>query len=111
MQKIRLKDIIKNPDIIGIGNNVDVKGWVRTKRGNNFVQFIALNDGSIVTNLQIVVDNEKFDEEHVKEELADVMVYCQNLADKLGVDPDEIINKRISSNFETIAFPFSLFLL
>ena len=28
-------------------------------------------------------DNEKFDEEHVKEELADVMVYCQNLADKL----------------------------
>ena len=53
---LRLKDIIKNPDIIGIGNNVDVKGWVRTKRGNNFVQFIALNDGSIVTNLQIVVD-------------------------------------------------------
>ncbi len=67
MQKIRLKDIIKNPDIIGIGNNVDVKGWVRTKRGNNFVQFIALNDGSIVTNLQIVVDNEKFDEALLKQ--------------------------------------------
>ncbi len=67
MQKIRLKDIIKNPEIIGIGNNIDVKGWVRTKRGNNFVQFIALNDGSIVTNLQIVVDNEKFDESLLKQ--------------------------------------------
>lgn len=67
MQKIRLKDIIKNPEIIGIGNTVDVKGWVRTKRGNNFVQFIALNDGSIVTNLQIVADNNKFDENLLKQ--------------------------------------------
>jgi NTP pyrophosphatase (non-canonical NTP hydrolase) len=43
-------------------------------------------------------DNEKFDVEHAKEELADVMVYCQNLADKLGVDPDEIINKKMDQN-------------
>ncbi len=43
-------------------------------------------------------DNDKYDEEHVKEELADVMVYCQNLADKLGVDPDEIINKKMDQN-------------
>ena len=43
-------------------------------------------------------DDDKFDKEHVKEELADVMVYCQNLADKLGVDPDEIINKKMDQN-------------
>ena len=43
-------------------------------------------------------DNESFDEEHVKEELADVMVYCQNLADKLGLNPDEIINKKMDKN-------------
>lgn len=43
-------------------------------------------------------DDENFDENHVKEELADVMVYCQNLADKLGVDPDEIINKKMDQN-------------
>lgn len=43
-------------------------------------------------------DDENFDVEHVKEELADVMVYCQNLADKLGVDPDDIINKKMDQN-------------
>ena len=43
-------------------------------------------------------DDEKYDEEHVKEELADVMVYCLNLADKLGVDPDEIVNKKMDQN-------------
>ena len=43
-------------------------------------------------------DDENFDEEHVKEELADVMVYCKNLADKLGVDPDDIINKKMDQN-------------
>lgn len=43
-------------------------------------------------------DDDKYDVEHVKEELADVMVYCQNLADKLGVDPDDIINKKMDQN-------------
>ena len=62
MNKLRLKDIIKTPEVVGIGNPVDVKGWVRSRRGNNFVQFIALNDGSIVTNLQVVADTAKFDE-------------------------------------------------
>ncbi|MCR5518392.1 MAG: nucleotide pyrophosphohydrolase [Lachnospiraceae bacterium] len=43
-------------------------------------------------------DNDNYDENRVKEELADVMVYCQNLADKLGVDPDDIINKKMDQN-------------
>lgn len=43
-------------------------------------------------------DNDKYDLEHVKEELADVMVYCHNLADKLGIDPDEIINRKMDQN-------------
>ena len=42
---------------------VNVKGWVRTKRGNKNVAFIALNDGSTINNLQIVVDLANFDEE------------------------------------------------
>ena len=67
MNKLRLKDIIKTPEVVGIGNPVDVKGWVRSRRGNNFVQFIALNDGSIVTNLQVVADTEKFDEALLKQ--------------------------------------------
>ena len=38
------------------GSEVTAKGWVRTKRGNKNVAFIALNDGSIIHNIQIVVD-------------------------------------------------------
>ncbi|MBQ9696002.1 MAG: hypothetical protein IJV58_06210, partial [Oscillospiraceae bacterium] len=35
---------------------VNVKGWVRTRRGNKHVQFVALNDGSSIKSLQIVID-------------------------------------------------------
>ena len=40
----------------------------------------------------------KFDLEHVKEELADVMVYSQNLLDKLGLDADDIVNMKMDQN-------------
>ena len=42
-------------------------------------------------------DNE-YDLQHVKEELADVMVYSQNLLDALGLDADEIINMKMTMN-------------
>lgn len=48
------------------GSEVTAKGWVRTKRGNKNVAFIALNDGSIIHNIQIVVDVNKFDDELLK---------------------------------------------
>ena len=48
------------------GQEVTVKGWVRTKRGNKNVTFIALNDGSCVANIQVVVDPAAFDEELLK---------------------------------------------
>lgn len=66
MKRSRIIDIIKHPEEIGLGNQVCVKGWVRTKRGNSNVAFIALNDGSIVTNLQIVAEPEKFGDEIMK---------------------------------------------
>ena len=48
------------------GQQVLAKGWVRTKRGNKNVAFIALNDGSTINNIQIVCDLTKFDEEFMK---------------------------------------------
>ena len=45
------------------GSEVTAKGWVRTKRGNKNVAFIALNDGSIIHNIQIVVDVANFDDQ------------------------------------------------
>ena len=49
---------IKIKDLLGMkpGEEVLVKGWVRTKRGNKEIAFIALNDGSTVKNIQLVVD-------------------------------------------------------
>ena len=46
---------------------VNVKGWVRTRRGSKAVYFIALNDGSTINNVQVVADADKFDEELVKQ--------------------------------------------
>lgn len=46
-----------------IGKDVCVKAWVRTKRGNKNVAFLALNDGSTIKNIQIVVEIGSFDED------------------------------------------------
>ena len=66
MEKIgrtKIVDLLKRTDI---GAMVNVKGWVRTRRGSKQVNFIALNDGSTINNLQIVVDLANFDEEMLK---------------------------------------------
>jgi len=49
-----------------IDTTINIKGWVRTKRGNKNVAFIAVNDGSIVHNIQVVVDIANFEEELLK---------------------------------------------
>lgn len=49
-----------------VGSEVDVKGWVRTRRGNKNVQFVALNDGSSIRNLQIVFDLSRFSEDELR---------------------------------------------
>ena len=56
---MRIAQILKSTEY---DSQVVVKGWVRTKRGNKNVAFIALNDGSCVANIQIVVDLAKTDE-------------------------------------------------
>jgi asparaginyl-tRNA synthetase len=63
----KIKDLLKNPESAGIGKSVTVKGWVRTKRGNKNVAFIAINDGSIIHSIQVVADIQKFDENIMKQ--------------------------------------------
>lgn len=63
MKRTKISDIF---DPALIGGEVDVMGWVRTRRGNKNVQFVALNDGSTIRNLQIVFDLGKFNEEELK---------------------------------------------
>lgn len=63
MKHIKIVNIF---DTALIGKEVEVKGWVRTRRGNKHVQFVALNDGSTIKNIQIVFDMSKFSVDDLK---------------------------------------------
>ncbi len=63
MERVIIKDALKRTDY---GSEINVKGWVRTRRGNKNVSFIALNDGSTINNIQVVVDLAKFSHEELK---------------------------------------------
>lgn len=62
VSRSKIKDLLNEAP----GKEVLAKGWVRTKRGNRQVKFIALNDGSTINNIQVVAETEKFDEELIK---------------------------------------------
>ncbi|MDE6459287.1 MAG: asparagine--tRNA ligase, partial [Paramuribaculum sp.] len=63
MKRTKITDLL-TPALIG--QVVTTAGWVRTRRGNKHVQFVALNDGSTVKNLQVVFDMAKFSDEQLK---------------------------------------------
>ena len=64
MKRIKVKALLSSPQL---GSDVVVKGWVRTKRGNKNIVFIALNDGSTINSIQVVVDTALFDENLIKD--------------------------------------------
>ena len=66
MKRIEIVHLLKDNVENLIDTTINVKGWVRTKRGNKNVAFIALNDGSNINNIQIVVDLSNFDEDLMK---------------------------------------------
>ena len=64
MKRTKIIDVLQSTEY---GKEVCVKGWVRTHRSSKAVDFIALNDGSTIKNVQIVVDPAKMDEETLKQ--------------------------------------------
>lgn len=64
MKRKLIREIFASPET---GSDVNIKGWVRTRRGNKNVQFIALNDGSTIHNMQCVVNPNDFSEELLKQ--------------------------------------------
>ena len=64
MKRTKIIDVLQSTEF---GKEVCVKGWVRTHRSSKAVDFIALNDGSTIKNVQVVVDPAKFDEELLKQ--------------------------------------------
>ena len=63
MKRTKVVDALKCTDF---GKDINVKGWVRTHRSSKAVDFIALNDGSTIKNIQIVVDPTRFDAQLLK---------------------------------------------
>lgn len=63
MKRTKIKELLQSKDF---GKEVVVEGWVRTRRGNKNVSFIAINDGSIIHSMQVVVDIPVFGEEALK---------------------------------------------
>ncbi|RNC64475.1 asparagine--tRNA ligase [Proteiniphilum sp. X52] len=60
LKRTKISDALR---LTNFGEEVNVKGWVRTRRGNKNVGFVALNDGSTINNIQIVIDMADFGEE------------------------------------------------
>ena len=72
------------------------RDWDQFHSPANLAKSIAIEAGELLECFQWDEDN--YDLEHVKEELADVLVYCQDMLDKLGLNADEIVNKKMDRN-------------
>lgn len=72
------------------------RDWDQFHSPANLAKSIVIEAAELLECFQW--SDENVDIQHVKEELADVMVYCQNLLDKLGLDADEIINMKMAQN-------------
>ena len=63
MKRIKVKSLLNEK---ATGQEICVKGWVRTRRGSKHVSFIALNDGSTINNIQVVAEGDHFEEDLIK---------------------------------------------
>lgn len=72
------------------------RDWDQFHSPANLAKSISIEANELLECFQW--DEEHYDVEAVKEELADVLVYCQNMLDKLGLDEDEIVNAKMSKN-------------
>lgn len=72
------------------------RDWEQFHSPANLAKSISIEAGELLECFQWSEDN--FDIEQVKQELADVLVYCRNMLDKLGLDEDEIVNAKMAQN-------------
>ena len=87
---------MKEETIERIRKFTEDRDWDQFHSPSNLAKSIVIEAAELLECFQW--NNKKYDLQHVKEELADVMVYCQNLADKLGLDSDEIVNMKMAQN-------------
>ncbi len=72
------------------------RDWDQFHSPANLAKSIVIESAELLECFQW--NEEKYDLQHISEELADVLVYCQNLLDKLNLDSDEIVNMKMAQN-------------
>lgn len=87
---------MKKETIDRIRKFTEDRDWDQFHSPSNLAKSIVIEASELLECFQW--NDDKYDEQRVKEELADVMVYCQNLLNKLGYDADEIINMKMAQN-------------
>lgn len=70
--------------------------WEQFHTPGNLAKSIAIEAGELLECFQW--SDTEFNEEHMKEELADVIIYCQHLMNRLNLDVDEIVNQKMDKN-------------
>jgi len=88
--------LMKQETIDRIRKFTDDRDWDQFHSAANLAKSIVIEAAELLECFQW--NNEEYDLQHVKEELADVIVYSQNLLDKLGLDADEIVNMKMGMN-------------
>lgn len=75
---------------------VEDRDWEQFHTPANLAKSISIEANELLECFQW--DEENFDIGHVREELADVIVYCANMLDRLNLDADEIVNAKLDNN-------------
>ena len=89
-------DTMRQETIDRIRKFTDDRDWDQFHSAANLAKSIVIEAAELLECFQW--SDEEYDLQHVKEELADVIVYSQNLLDKLGLDADEIVNMKMGMN-------------
>ena len=92
----RKEDSMKPQTIERIRKFTEDRDWDQFHSPANLAKSISIEANELLECFQW--NDNDYDLEHVKEELADVIVYCQDMLDKLGLDADEIVNAKMAKN-------------
>ena len=87
---------MKQETIDRISRFTEDRDWDQFHSPANLAKSISIEANELLECFQW--SDSDYDLEHVKEELADVIVYCQNMLDKLGLDVDEIVMSKMAKN-------------
>ena len=90
--------MISNETINQIREFIDERDWRQFPTPGNMAKSISIEAGELLECFQWSDEPRDGDWEHVHEELADVMIYCIQMADVIGVDLDEIIRSKMAKN-------------